>query len=159
MPSELLIPLLETVSGLSANQARINLLQYFEGGSSLKRYMSRINHEFHDQSSVGSDPVNEFDPSAASEVDVSLNATSTPFTAVRVPSPPALNLRRMIEGTHLALALGTCFNVALLVLELTHSFICRRYNKSHRVCRSTRSSCLCCWTRRFDEVAAGFDRD
>jgi hypothetical protein len=106
---DLLMPSLETVAGLSVNQAKINLLEYFEGG--LKRYMSRINHEFHDQSPASNCVLNESHPSAASEADASAASTARPCTESRVPPPPALNLRRMIQGTQLALALGICFYV------------------------------------------------
>ena len=113
---DLLIPSLETAAGLSVNQAKINLLEYFEGG--FKRYMSRINHEFHDQSPATNYVLNELNPGAACEVDDSSMSIATPCTESRVPPPPALNLRRMIEGTQLALALGICSNVVLRAFHI-----------------------------------------
>jgi hypothetical protein len=102
-----LLPLLEAAAGLKADRARTNLLEYFEGG--MRRYMARLNHIFHDQSSA-------HQPASADPINLSQNTTRinsatpvaalTPAVSIRIPPPPPFNLHRMIEGTHLALTLG-----------------------------------------------------
>ncbi len=103
LSSPKLLPLLEDAAGLKAHQARSILLEYFEGG--MKRYMARLNHTFHDQSPSFHQTVAGSNVSDAETLEAS-GFNFTPSSSIRIPPPPPFNLRRMIEGTTLAIALG-----------------------------------------------------
>ena len=105
-----LLPLLEVAAGVKTVDARESMLQYFEGSGT--RFVGRLKHVFHDQSSGVAPSVVDTDDSAADAVAAATPPlSSTPSTAVRNPSPPPFNLRRMREGSHAALVLGAILSI------------------------------------------------